>query len=127
MKKCFVIFLVILYSQTAFSRKEKFGHINFGVGEIFVPSTLRIGFKIIELGLLNRDAIGITVIYRDAPFFVNMGPAYILDAQNIGVYGGSGFYFDIARFFSIRLEFGGAYSIDGFGRAEALTGVSFFF
>jgi len=126
-----IVFVFIIFSFCTFGqskdRDEKVGHIYLALGQIFTPASFRIGHKFIEAGVLNREAVGINVLYRSGISYVAFGPILDLRDGMPGLYGGVGLIFDFFRVFGIRLEFNGSYGGSAFGHGEGLIGTSFFY
>lgn len=92
-----------------------------GAGELYNPSSYRIGFETWEVGVLSSRTFGVV---KNAPlgnYYLSFGPAYV--ANSFGFFGAAGVNFPFWRFFYLKGELNASRSITNYGFGSMMVGL----
>lgn len=104
-------------------KDEEYFHFYAALGELYNPTSYRIGHKDWEFGKLNRETLGLVKLFQKGSLYGAFGPAYV---KGIGVFGAMGFELPFWNVFTLRGELNGANSFSNFSHGEALIGLTFY-
>lgn len=125
MRKILII-LIFIFSFNCFATpSERFGHIYIAGGELFGLSSVRVGGKSWEAGLLNRRSIGFVRVAYDNSLYLNYGGMINLNATP-GIFGAMGYEKLLWNFLSLRAEINMGHAIDNYSSSEIHLGIGAF-
>ena len=112
-------------TTTTFAANQKNFSLFGGVGELFVPSSIRIGLGSWEFGLLNKSALGITKNFYLDNKYISFGPTLINERarKSFGFFGAVGVDFQFFNWLYIKTELNAARSFTNYGFGSALIGI----
>jgi hypothetical protein len=115
--------LLTLLSCLTFSSKAnaKTWSLFVGAGELYNPSSYRVGFESWEVGVLSARTFGVV---KNAPvgnFYFSFGPAYV--ANNFGFFGAAGANWSFWNYLYLKGELNAARSISNYGFGSMMVGV----
>lgn len=123
MKKYLLLFLLTTLPVAHAVKDENYFHAFVGLGELYNPSSYRIGHKQWEFGQLNRQSFGLVKLFHKGSIYAGFGPAYV---KGFGFYGAMGFELPFWSVFTLRGELNGTNSFSNFAHGDALLGLTFY-
>ena len=126
-KNIFLFFLLLIISLPSFGvtrQNSKIGHIFGAYGLLHNLSSVRIGMKSWEVGLLNTGTLGINKIANISPnTYTSLGIA-LLGSGLPGIYAAIGYEFVEILYFTLRFEANGTVNYKNQSSGGLLFGVS---
>jgi hypothetical protein len=120
-----VICILTNFSAHSKTRTEaNLGHIFLGVGNVFLPATVRVGHHQYEFGILDSEFLGavyLVDVYED--IFSSIGVGYHFE-KSMGIYGSVGWEFLKWEFLTVRGEFSAHGTYKNTTLATLLIGIS---
>ena len=125
MKKIFLIIFLLSICTSSFAANQKNYSLFGGVGELFVPASVRIGIGNWEFGLLNKSSFGITKNFYLDNKYISLGPTLINERArwSLGFFGAVGVDFQFFNWLYFKTELNAARSFTNYGFGSALIGL----
>jgi hypothetical protein len=123
MKKLILILCLFMstYSQAAYA-PSRF-RVMIGGGTLLIPpSSYRLGFGSVDIGLLNKRTVGVAQYFNFGSGYVSFGPAWVVTGS-IGLFGAIGYDFKFFNLFYLKTELNTATSIDNYSYGSAMIGL----
>lgn len=125
MKKIICLLLSIISFNCISAPDEKLMHVYGAVGELYSPSSVRVGMSNWEVGMLNRSSFGFGAMTYKGNKYLIAGPMFNYNAA-LGLFAGVGVEWTFFGFSSLRAEINTGHGLDNYSASEMQIGLSLY-
>ena len=115
-----IIFLISLFSYSKKAVAISWSLV-VGAGELYNPSSYRVGIETWEVGVLNSRTFGVIKNVPIGNFYYSFGPAFV--SNSFGLFGAAGLNYTFYDYFYIKGELNASRSITNYGIGTMMVGL----
>ncbi len=120
--RSFIFFTSIIFSVFSFQNAQASNWSVFiGAGELYNPSSYRIGIQTWEFGILSNRTFGVIKNVPLGNYYISFGPAYVADT--LGFFGAAGMNYQFWKFLYLKGELNASRSISNDGIGTMMVGI----